>query len=525
MAIDRSNLIDDVVIVGAGLAGLYCALKLAPRPVTLITSSPLGYGSSSAWAQGGIAAAISEGDTWQAHLADTVAAGAGLVNERMATLLVKEARAAIEDLLSFGVPFDTDHRGRLTFGREAAHSADRIVHVQGDRAGAAIMAALIETVRNTPSIRVVEDHVVEALLVEGRQVVGLQARADGGQAEAATTLRTRGVVLTSGGIGGLYATTTNPAEAKGQGLAMAARAGALFADVEFVQFHPTALAIGKDPAPLATEALRGRGAVLVHADGTRLMQGVHADLDMAPRDIVARAIHRAVQSEKGAFLDCREAVGAAFPEQFPTVFESAMGAGVDPRSQPLPVEPAAHYHMGGLLTDALGRTSLDGLWAAGEVACTGAHGANRLASNSLLEAVVFAGRIASDIRQLMPVSELRRAEFADSLGSVVLTHSDEEAVRAVRFIMARHVGVERDGAGLAAALQTLDEIRSNAINLSVRNMALAATIITSAAIQRTESRGGHFRSDFPNQDRRQAKRAMWTLDQLRTAVSDVRNAA
>ena len=197
----------------------------------------------------------------------------------MATLLVKEANTRIQDLLSYGVPFDTDLQGRLTFGREAAHSADRIVHVQGDRAGKAIMAALIDAVSKTPSIRVIENHVVEALLTEGRKVVGLQARADGGQSEAATTFRTRGVVLTSGGIGGLYSVTTNPIEARGQGMAMAARSGALIADAEFVQFHPTALSVGKDPAPLATEALRGKGAILVHADGSRLMEGIHPILN------------------------------------------------------------------------------------------------------------------------------------------------------------------------------------------------------------------------------------------------------
>lgn len=520
-----SVLVDDVVIVGGGLAGLFCALKMAPRPVTIITATPLGLGSSSAWAQGGIAAAIAQGDTWQAHLADTIAAGAGLVDEAMATLLVTEANVRIQDLLTYGVPFDRDLQGRLTFGREAAHSADRIVHVQGDRAGKAIMAALIDAVSKTASIRVIENHMVEAILTEGRKVVGLQSRGDGGQAEVATTLHTRAVVLTSGGTGGLYSMTTNPVEARGQGLAMAARAGALIADAEFVQFHPTALSVGKDPAPLATEALRGKGAILVHADGSRLMEGIHADLELAPRDVVARAIHRAVQSGKGAFLDCREAIGADFPQAFPTVYASAMEAGIDPVTQPLPVEPAAHYHMGGVLTDAFGRTSLDGLWAAGEVSSTGAHGANRLASNSLLEAVVFAARIAEDIVRLMPVSELRHAEVGASTGSVVLSHSDKESMHAIRMVMGKHVAVERNGDGLAAALATLVTIKDNAINLSVRNMALAAWIVTASALLRTESRGGHARSDFPDTDPRQAHRSYWTLANLRAAIGGLRQVA
>ena len=520
-----TTLVDDVIIVGGGLAGLFCALKMAPRPVTIVTSAPLGLGASSAWAQGGIAAAIAEGDTWQAHLADTMAAGAGLVDERMATLLVREANVRIEDLLRFGVPFDKDLDGKLTFGREAAHSADRIVHVQGDRAGKAIMAALISAVQRTPSIRVIENHVVEALLTRGRQVIGIQARADGGQAEIATTFRTRAVVLTSGGVGGLYAMTTNPIEARGQGMAMAARAGAIIADAEFVQFHPTALSVGKDPAPLATEALRGKGATLIHADGSRLMEGIHPDMELAPRDIVARAIHRAVQSGRGAFLDARQAVGAAFPQAFPTVYESAMEAGLDPVTQPLPVQPAAHYHMGGILTDAFGRTSLDGLWAAGEVSSTGAHGANRLASNSLLEATVFAARIAEDICRVMPVAELHRAELAPSSGSVALTHSDEEASRAIRMVMGRHVGVERNAAGLSAALETLGRVKDDAINLSIRNMALAAWIVTASALMRTESRGGHARSDYPETDPAQARRSFWTLKDLRAAVGEMSKAA
>ena len=520
-----SMLVDDVVIVGGGLAGLFCALKMAPRRVTVITSAPLGLGASSAWAQGGIAAAIAQGDSWQAHLADTIAAGAGLVDEAMATLLVRQANAAIQDLLAYGVPFDKDLAGHLTFGREAAHSADRIVHVQGDRAGKAIMAALIDAVHNTPSIRVIENHMVEALLTKGRRVTGLQARGDGGQAEAATVFYTRAVILTSGGTGGLYSMTTNPVEARGQGMAIAARAGAIIADAEFVQFHPTALAVGKDPAPLATEALRGKGATLIHADGSRLMEGIHEDMELGPRDIVARAIHRAVQSGRGAFLDCRQAIGADFPTAFPTVYASAMEAGIDPVTQPLPVQPAAHYHMGGILTDAFGRTSLDGLWAAGEVSSTGAHGANRLASNSLLEAVVFAARIAQDIARLMPVAELRNATTGSDGGSVMLSHSDEEAGRAIRMVMGRHVGVERDGRGLAAALETLGTIKDNAIHLSTRNMALAAWIVTASALRRTESRGGHARSDFPHTDPAQAHRSFWTLAQLRASFARVSHAA
>src|SRR6266478_3373555 len=366
----------DVVIVGGGLAGLFCALKLAPRPVIVISAAPLGQGASTAWAQGGIAAAVAEGDSAEAHAADTVAVGAGLVGETIALALAREASTRIHDLLHYGVPFDRDLEGKLADGREAAHSARRIVHVRGDMAGRAIMSALIETVRKTPSIRVVEGYAAEDLLTLDGAVTGLQFRRVGDATAKPVTIATRAVVLATGGIGHLYAVTTNPVEASGLGLAIAARAGAVIADPEFVQFHPTAIMVGRDPAPLATEALRGEGATLINDRGERFMQALHPLAELAPRDIVARGV---------------------FAEKFPTVYASCMSAGIDPAKQPIPVAPAAHYHMGGIAVDAHGRTSLRGLWAGGEVSSTGAHGANRLASNSLLEAVVYAARIAEDI--------------------------------------------------------------------------------------------------------------------------------
>src|SRR5437879_842026 len=386
----------DVVIVGGGLAGLFCALKLAPRPVTVISAAPLGQGASTAWAQGGIAAAVAEGDSAKAHAADTVAVGAGLVEEKIALGLAREASARIHDLLHYGIPFDRDLEGKLAVGREAAHSARRIVHVRGDMAGRAIMSALIETVRRTPSIRVIEGYVAEELLTLDGAVTGLQLRRVGDATAKPVTVATRAVMLATGGIGHLYAVTTNPAEASGLGLglAIAARAGAIIADPEFVQFHPTAIMLGRDPAPLATEALRGEGATLINDKGERFMLARHPLAELAPRDIVARGVFAEIEAGRGAFLDAREALGAHFAEKFPTVYASCMAAGIDPAKQPIPVAPAAHYHMGGISVDARGRTSLKGLWAGGEVSSTGAHGANRLASNSLLEAVVYAARIA-----------------------------------------------------------------------------------------------------------------------------------
>lgn len=503
-----------ILIVGGGLAGLFCALKLAPRPVTVLAAAPIGEGASSAWAQGGIAAAMSEGDTPEKHTADTLAAGAGTVDEGVVLAMAREAGDRIHDLLAFGVPFDRDLEGRLVQSREAAHSERRIVRVKGDMAGKAIMEALVAAVRRTPSITVREGEVAEGLVVEDGRVRGVVARAEEGRAAIARSIPAAAVVLATGGIGHLYAVTTNPPQANGNGVAMAAAAGAMIADAEFVQFHPTAIDIGRDPAPLATEALRGDGATLVDRDGRRFMLDIHPDAELAPRDIVARGVFASIATGRGAFLDCRQAVGAEFPERFPTVYGVCRSAGIDPVTTPIPVAPAEHYHMGGIWTDARGRTSLAGLWAAGEVASTGVHGANRLASNSLLEAVVFAARIAEDLALLsLPALTVVGKAVPEAGGP----GSDPVAVASIRGLMSRQVGVLRDGTGLAEACATLRSLHSSAGTGALRNMAATAILIAASALARTESRGGHFRSDYPLPDPAQARRSRITLDEaLRT---------
>ena len=513
-----------IVIVGAGLAGLFTALKLAPFPVTVVSATPFGQGGSSVWAQAGIAAALAEGDSPEAHAVDTIRAGAGIVDEKIALLLAREARDRVEDLLRYGVPFDKDLEGHLDLAREAAHGARRILHVKGDTAGRAIMAALTAAARATPSIQVLEGWGVRDLVIRDGQIAGIEvARVDASPLARGMVLEACAVVLATGGSGQLFAITTNPRESRGEGIAIAGRAGATIADAEFVQFHPTAINVGRDPTPLATEALRGEGAILINGRGERFLRVLHEDAELGPRDIVARGVYREMMSGRGAFLDCRK-IGVEFPEQFPTVFAACEAAGLDPRREPIPVAPAAHYHMGGVLTDANGRATVEGLWACGEVASTGAHGANRLASNSLLEAVVFGARVAQDICERMPTSRAVALDVALEQ-TAVAAEPDSQAVRTLRRTMTAKVGVIRDDASLASALGFISDLdRTAPSDPRLKNMLTTAKLITTAALMRKESRGAHFRSDCPEADPKLAHRSRLTLAEAEAVAEEAINA-
>ena len=502
----------DAIIVGAGIAGLIAALKLHPAKVTVLCKTRLGKGAATDWAQGGIAAAIGKDDSPRLHAIDTQRAGAGISDHMIVEILTRDAPARVEELLELGAAFDRTAGGELALGREAAHQRRRIVKAGGDATGHEILKTLIEAVCAHPSIHVAEDLTAEDLILDENRVAGVAARrnADGER----IAFRANAVVLATGGVGRLYRYTTNPVEATGDGIAMAARAGAVLADMEFVQFHPTALNIGRDPMPLVTEAVRGEGATLVNDLGERFMLAIHPDAELAPRDIVARAIFEQQQRGRSVGLDARSAIGAKFPGEFPTVFGFCMAAGIDPRVQNIPVAPAAHYLMGGIAVDEWGRTSLEHLWACGETSATGVHGANRLASNSLLEALVYGSRVATDIANAASASRLDAPAAAPPRRVQTRTPSTTaaQALSDVRNVMYSNVGLVRHESGLREAQRRLEELAAEFGDAPVlRNLLVVGSLITDAALARRESRGSHFRTDFPDSDEAFAKRSFTRL--------------
>ncbi|MAP94999.1 MAG: L-aspartate oxidase [Ponticaulis sp.] len=481
----------DILIVGAGLAGLFLALRLAPRKCTVICPAPLGQAASSAWAQGGLAAALAPDDSPDNHAADTVRAGDGLVDPVTAQLIAEAGPLRVRDLIELGVPFDRTPEGALALSLEAAHSHPRVARVAGDLAGKAIMQALTDAVMAAEHITVLDGLKAVALLKsDAGSVQGIATQDGSGNIDQLPANET---ILCTGGSGGLFRITTNPRESRGDALAMAYEAGALLSDLEFVQFHPTAIDVDRDPAPLASEALRGEGAKLINADGTGFMERYDPMGELAPRDRVARAVHIEALSDRKAFLDTRDALGDEIESHFPTVFGACMSAGIDPRVAPIPVAPAAHYHMGGIVTDLWGRTSLKGLSACGECSSTGAHGANRLASNSLLEAVVFAARIADRLRD-------EPAPEADDLLTVtgrIAPDLSPEDLQELRIRMERDCGVVRSAEGLSSLRDWIAETSKSYENKLLPRALRVADLMVHSALRREESRGGHYRSDFP----------------------------
>ena len=480
MTTDISALASRPVIVGGGAAGLMTALHLAPEPVVLLSKSPLGAEASSLWAQGGLAAAMGEDDAPALHLADTLAAGVGLCDEVAARRIVQAAPSAVEHLARLGVAFDRRPDGNWRLGLEAAHGRNRIVHATGDGTGREIMRALISAARRCPSITLLEGVEARRLIVEHNAIKGVLAANERG----ALILNTERVVVATGGIGGLFLDSTNPAGCFGQGLALASHAGAKLSDLEFVQFHPTAFDGPSRPMPLVTEAVRGDGAILIDDTGKRFMAD-QPGAELAARDIVARAVWRHRAEGHKTFLDARKHPGKEFAQRYPVISAFCKMAGIDPATDPIPIRPAVHYHMGGIAVDIDGRSTVSGLWACGEVSRTGLHGANRLASNSLMEAIVCARWVAESIKGVS--AGCLRPHPADSL-----PQSDPSVVRP---ILSQGLGVLRDRDSICRAIRSLYPIAHR--RGAASEPAMVGLMIAVSAYRREESRGGHYRSDFP----------------------------
>ena len=495
----------DVCVVGSGVAGLCVALhaRAAGLSVAVVTKVEVDDGSTR-WAQGGIAAVLDPADTPAAHARDTEVAGVGLCDPAAVQALVTEGPERLHQLISWGAAFDRDPTGRLLLTREGGHSTDRIVHAGGDATGAEVQRALRDAVAADPGVTLVEHAMVLDLLRDAAgRAAGVTLHVLGeGTADGVGAVRARAVVLATGGMGQVYAATTNPSVSTGDGVALGLRAGAVATDLEFVQFHPTALHLGPDARgqqPLVSEALRGEGAVLRDGAGERFMTGVHELAELAPRDVVAKAITR-VQLRDGVdhvWLDARHVSGLA--ERFPTIVARCREAGIDPTTDLVPVTPAAHYASGGLATDLSGRTTVPGLYACGEVACTGVHGANRLASNSLLEGLVFAGRIGAALARELPVPAPAAPADPRPTGLV-----DVAARAPLTAAMSTWVGALRSGAGLAEAAGRLEALgeRTTAVpgvpGWETTDLLTVATAITAAAAVRQETRGCHWREDHPD---------------------------
>jgi len=502
----------DFLVVGSGIAGLRAAIGLAAAGRVLVLTKAAPSESNTGYAQGGIAAAVGDDDTPSLHAADTIRAGDGLCDEDAVRVLVADGPRFVRELIDWGARFDRGPDSRPALGREAAHSVRRVLHA-GDATGREIGRVLWERVRSLEAVTTLDHAFVTELLIEGDRVQGA-AYVD--RAGARMEVRAAATLLATGGAGQTYRETTNPAVATGDGIAIAYHAGARVADLEFVQFHPTALSVAGAPRFLISEALRGEGARLVNVDGEAFMTRDHPDGDLAPRDVVARGIAREMQRTGAPVHLTLAHLDASYVRQrFPTIAAMCLSLGLDLARDPIPVGPAAHYMMGGVDTDEWGRTSLAGLYAAGEVACTGVHGANRLASNSLLEGLVFGARAAEAMQQAALAAPLKPDRVMADGSWLMAKHRGEPgrsarrhrplATTGIRDLMWRSVGLFRSREGLTSALETLAaatcaDAPGTADEWRLRDLLTIARLIAAAALRRDESRGGHFREDFPNRD-------------------------
>lgn len=495
----------DVIVIGSGIAGLFTAIKASEdRRVTVITKRSL-MESNTRYAQGGIAAVISDEDSPASHREDTLMAGAGLCSSDSVNILVNEGPRGVEELITLGTAFDLEN-GELALTKEGAHSHRRILHANGDATGYEIVRALSEQVAGHANIDIWNDHFVIDLITEDNECLGALVQRPDGQR---VFLRGNATILCSGGSGQLYRYTTNPEVATGDGVAIAYRAGALIRDIEFIQFHPTSLCYPGAPRFLISEAVRGEGAILRNIHGERFMERYHELLELAPRDIVARAIVSEMEATKSSvvYLDITHEDSETIKQRFPTIYETCIGFGLDMTSDWIPVAPAAHYMMGGVQTDHHGETSVTRLFACGEVSSTGVHGANRLASNSLSEAIVFGRRIVERIRELEPLTK-SGADIAcrENRQDPVMQPIVERRLK-LQKVMVRQVGLRRSKEGLLKGLEELKRqlpIFGAALHtreqLEFANMLTCALLLAESALAREESRGGHYREDFPERD-------------------------